>query len=231
MIEYKLVRSSRKTLAIHILDDASVEVRAPYQCPVSVIEDFINKKLSWIEKKKAERKAEINGQLANDREFCIGETLLYRGDEYPVKLIDSEVVGFNYKAFYVPKKLANGSMGYDTSHAIIVDLYKRLALPFVWDTVKRYSDLMKLQPVSVKISKARKRWGSCSSNGTLNFSWMLATVNQQVLDYVVVHELCHIIEHNHSVRFWKLVESIMPDYSERKQLLKAAGRRLMMYSI
>ncbi len=227
MIEYKLVRSSRKTLAIHILADASVEVRAPYQCPISDIEDFINKKLSWIEKKKAER----NAPPVKGREFCIQDTLLYRGDEYPVNQIDSEVVGFNYKAFYVPKKLANGSMGYDTSHDIIVDLYKKLVLPFVWDTVKHYSDLMKIQPASVKISKAEKQWGSCSSDGNLNFSWMLATVNQQVLDYVVVHELCHIIEHSHSARFWKMVEGILPDYSERKQLLKAAEMRLLRFSI
>jgi len=86
--------------------------------------------------------------------------------------------------------------------------------------VAHFADLMELSPTQVKVSSAKSRWGSCSSKGSLNFSWRLMLAGDEVIDYVVVHELAHLREMNHSPRFWAVVEQAMPDYQRRKKLLK-----------
>jgi len=79
---------------------------------------------------------------------------------------------------------------------------------------------MGVKPSAVKINSARTRWGSCSAKASLNFSWKLMLADKKIVDYVVVHELCHIKEMNHSPQFWSEVEKILPDYQERKAALK-----------
>lgn len=83
-----------------------------------------------------------------------------------------------------------------------------------------YSKLMNLKPERVSISSAKKRFGSCSSKGNLNFSFRLALYPVEAIDYVIVHELAHLKEMNHSKRFWKIVEKYLPDYKERQKLLR-----------
>lgn len=78
----------------------------------------------------------------------------------------------------------------------------------------------------ITIREQKTRWGSCSSKGNLNFNWKLVLMPPEVLDYVVVHELAHRIEMNHSARFWKIVESVLPDYQARRKQLKEWGRRV-----
>jgi predicted metal-dependent hydrolase len=86
--------------------------------------------------------------------------------------------------------------------------------------VEYYSKRMKVTPIGVKINSAKTRWGSCSKKNSLNFSWRLMLTSDELIDYAVVHELAHIKEHNHSKRFWKVVEKILPDYKERGKKLK-----------
>ena len=88
--------------------------------------------------------------------------------------------------------------------------------------VAYYSRIMNVTPTAVKIGGAKTRWGSCSGKNSLNFSWRLMLTNDDAIDYVVVHELAHILEHNHSKRFWAVVENVMPDYRERRKGLKGS---------
>ena len=90
--------------------------------------------------------------------------------------------------------------------------------------VEHYGRILNVRPSAVRVSGAVKRWGSCSGKGSLNFSWMLAAVHPDALDYVVVHELCHLRFHNHSDSFWKLVESVLPNFREMKQMLRRRKR-------
>ncbi len=83
---------------------------------------------------------------------------------------------------------------------------------------------MNTSALSVKINSAKTRWGSCSGKNSLNFSWKLIIADERAIDYVVVHELAHTIEHNHSKQFWKIVESYIPDYKYRKTLLERAQK-------
>jgi predicted metal-dependent hydrolase len=154
-----------------------------------------------------------------------GVTLPYRGGELPICRSDNGSVYFDGMKFFFPSFMLDRRIDIESRRAIL-DLYKRLALPIVQERVEYYSNAMGLKPASVRISGAAKRWGSCSGKGSLNFSWMLAAAHPAALDYVAVHELCHLRQHNHSDRFWKLVESILPDFKQRQQMLRQTERQL-----
>lgn len=84
-----------------------------------------------------------------------------------------------------------------------------------------------MTPSAVKVGSANTRWGSCSGKNSLNFTWKLILASEAAVDYVVVHELCHILQHNHSARFWQEVGRVLPDYKEREKLLRQLQKRLV----
>ena len=93
--------------------------------------------------------------------------------------------------------------------------------------VAYYAEKLGVSYGKITLRQQKTRWGSCAANGKLNFNWLLILAPPEVLDYVVVHELCHRMEMNHSQAFWKEVEKILPDYRERQKWLKDNGWRLM----
>jgi predicted metal-dependent hydrolase len=106
--------------------------------------------------------------------------------------------------------------------------YRQNARQILHERVKVYSQQHGFQYQSIRITSARTRWGSCSASRSLNFSWRLIMAPLEVVDYVVVHELVHTVVHNHSKRFWKKVERILPDYNERRKWLRKNGSHLMI---
>lgn len=225
LIPFTLIRSRRRTLAIYILPDASVEVRAPYHLSVKAIDAFVCEKQSWIEKKLAfmrERGAGLQKSLQP------GDTLPYRGQELPVRLSENGKLRFDGSAFYYPPEVFSDKANPSAVKQAAASLYKRLTLPLIQERVIYYETVIGVQPAAVKVSGATKRWGSCSGKNSLNFSWMLAAADPAALDYVVVHELCHIKEHNHSAAFWRLVGNVLPDYKKRQALLRETEKRLQI---
>lgn len=101
----------------------------------------------------------------------------------------------------------------------------RMALKLIPERVSYYAEIMGVTYGRITIREQKTRWGSCSGKGNLNFNWKLVLMPEGVLDYVVVHELAHRTEMNHSKAFWRIVEQILPDYRERRELLKQAGSR------
>lgn len=96
------------------------------------------------------------------------------------------------------------------------------------EKVKYYADLMNVPYRRITIRRQKTRWGSCSNKGNLNFNCLLMLAPDEVVDYVVVHEVCHLIEMNHSKAFWKLVEQVMPDYKEQKKWIKDHGSEIIL---
>ncbi|MDO9303429.1 MAG: M48 family metallopeptidase, partial [Anaerolineales bacterium] len=106
--------------------------------------------------------------------------------------------------------------------------YKERALEIISERVKQYSQQYNFAPKQVKISSAKTRWGSCSPNGALNFTWRLVMAPLAVIDYVVAHELVHLRVKDHSSKFWKTVESIYPDYKKQRKWLRENGGKLIL---
>jgi len=227
-MEYALIRSARKTIGLYI-KDGSLEVRAPYRASLMDINRVIALKEKWI----AEKLAASQERQEKKREFTVsyGSALLWRGTEYPL-LGDSNTnrIWRDEQGFHLPPGLNDDNLKYN-----VIRLYKSCAKAHLLDRVWHYSKIMGDFPSAVKINEAKTRWGSCSKRtraaaGTtiisVNFSWRLCMAEDDMIDAVVVHELAHIKEMNHSPAFYAAVRSVLPDYDERNARLKLLSKRL-----
>jgi len=218
MIDYSLTRSQRKTAAIYIRD-GRVEVRAPLRMPKQDIDYFVLSKEEWITKALA---VQVNQARHRDA-FVVdyGHDIAWRGTMYPIVARAGTRAGFDGTVFYMPPVLTAEQI-----KATCVLIYRRLALTYFIGRVAYFSEKMGVAPSGVKVNSAKTRWGSCSSKKSINFSWRLALADDGVIDYVVVHELAHLVEMNHSARFWAVVEMVLPDYRSREAGLKALQEQL-----
>ena len=107
-------------------------------------------------------------------------------------------------------------------------IYRKAAREYFPKRVSHYAHMLGVTYGKISIRDQKTRWGSCSSEGNLSFNWRLILAPPDVLDYVVIHELCHRKEMNHSKEFWALVESLMPDYKERRKWLRENGKNLTL---
>lgn len=215
-MEYQLIRSRRKTIAVCIARDGSVVVRAPLRAAQSVIDHFVWEKRSWIEEKSGEMAA----RDAARKQFQVlpGSTLPLLGQNYPI--VSGNQAAFDGRQFFIPDE------EFETVKPKLVQLYKNLAGQVIPRRVEYFSTRTGWVPAGVRIGSASTAWGSCSGKNRLNFTWKLVMARPEEIDYVVVHELAHLVEHNHSARFWRLVESVLPDYRERRSKLKDLGENL-----
>jgi hypothetical protein len=151
-----------------------------------------------------------------------GDTVTFRGNEYPVAAGDVNHDGFDGERFYVPPGLTPEQV-----KKACIQIYRIHAKKILSEKTFEYAKRMSVLPTAVKINNAKTRWGSCSAKKSLNFSWRLIMADDDVIDYIIVHELAHIMEMNHSKLFWAIVESVLPDYRERNLKLRKLQQRLM----
>ena len=218
MINYILKRSNRKTTGIYIRNGA-VEVRAPHGRPKQEIDHFVQSKAAWITKHLANQQSQIGRQQAFTLSY--GSTISWRGKPYPIIARSCSKAGFDGEVFYMPPGLNPQQI-----MALCIQTYKRLAQVHFSNRAAYFAEKMGVTPSAIKISNAKTRWGSCSTGKNINFSWRLAMACDRVIDYVIVHELAHLAEMNHSTRFWAIVENILPDYQERYVSLNDFSLRL-----
>ena len=221
MREYKLTRSKRKTLAIKINKDTSLEVKAPFHLSKEEIDSFVNSKEKWI----AKHTEEISEKYALKKEFTLNfdDYVIVSGEKAYIRSIEGNIASYDKekRIFFIPE-IANS----EQIKEIIIELYKLIAKSHINNRVAFFSNQMNVTPTAVRISDAKTRWGSCSGKNSVNFSWRLIMADKETIDYVVVHELAHIKQHNHSPKFWSIVESIIPDYTEHKEKLKILSEKL-----
>jgi len=215
----KIIRSRRKTIALIVSADATVIVRAPMRTNLEYIKKLVFQKRFWIDRKK--KQALKNSVSAKAKEFVGGEEFLYLGENYKLKIENREDIELA-DCLYFPEKYLNDS------RAKMIEWYQQKALEKIAERVNFYSQITGWKFKSISITNAKKRWGSCGPSGSLNFSWRLIMAPLDVIDYVVVHELAHIPEKNHSKRFWNKVKSILPDYKSRRKWLKDNGNILFV---
>ena len=215
----KIIRSKRKSIGLEITQDALLIIRAPRLTSLKTIKKIVIEKKDWIQKKKA--KLERKLEESKPKKFIDGERFWYLGKQYQLK------IGKNYKIFNLSKNYLRLSERYqNNAKEVITSWYKRKAKQKIGERVRFYYALTGLKYGQIKINSARMRWGSCSHSGNLNFTWRLIMAPEEILDYVVVHEMVHLEEKNHAKRFWQKVEKIMPEYKEHKKWLKENGHFL-----
>jgi len=212
----KVIRSKRKTISLQVSDDATLIVRAPFKVSDEIINRVILKHSNWIEKKKKEIK--LREVKFSKKEFVNGEGFLYLGNYYRLRLVENQETPLNFEnGFFLSKEYL--------THAkdIFIDWYKGRAYEKISERVKWYAQKRGFKYNKINITNAQKRWGSCSCLNNLNFSWRLIMAPLSVIDYVVVHELVHLVEKNHSRAFWNKVKMLMTDYKKHQEWLKRNG--------
>lgn len=208
MIPYKLVRSDRKTIGIYVLPGGKVEVRAPQRTAIGYINDFVEKKKPWIDRK-------INELSKEKRIIAPDMQVFIFGTPFIIKIGKTRIEN---SILYVREGLVK-----EDAESLMRELARRI----ITERTKQLSVDTGIVPKSVKITRAKTRWGSCSSDGRININWRLIMGDAELADYVIVHELCHIKQHNHSREFWAEVEKILPEYKKTREKLKNFEARII----
>lgn len=225
---YAVIRSARRKKTIEITLDPTdgVVVAAPVAASAQAIRDVVLKRASWIL-----ARADDGVLQPRPKRFVSGETLPYMGREVRMDVTHADVpavkIVFSHWAFdvTVPSRL-DGEERRTTVRTAFLKWYRRRAADAVRRSVARWSGLLGVTPTGVAVRDQRQRWGSCGPDGMLRFNWRIVMSDTSLVDYVVVHELAHLVHRNHSREFWSTVERVMPDFRIRRQRLKEVGPRL-----
>ena len=216
-IDIKVIKSKRKTSSIYIERDGSVSARVPETLSDNEIADLLKAKEYQIFKHLAEWQ-ELN-ENAVEREYVSGQSFLYLGRNYRLKYdeVESGKLHFRRNTFFLNPT--------DQSKAkdLFVKFYKQKLNQKLPEIVKRYQEQLGVFPNAIKVMELQNRWASCTPNGNVNFHWKCAMAPIDVLHYIVVHELVHLIHPNHSKAFWNEVDKILPKYDEQIYWLKLNG--------
>lgn len=213
--------SRRRTIGISVARDGGLRVLAPADVSARRLEDVVRGKLPWVRRKLAE--FEALGPPPAARRFVDGERLPYLGRSYPLVLVEgsSAAVALHRGRF----ELARGLDG--AARDALVSWYVEHARAHLAARVAHFVPLVGVTPDELAVRDlGRRRWGVCDGRRrTVAFHWELVLQHPRAVDYVVVHELTHLIEPHHQRRFWQRVTEVMPDWKERRALLASAAAR------
>lgn len=199
---WTLLRSGRKTLSVEVRRGGKVLVRAPRRLPLAVIEHWVAQKADWIEKQQARQENKTAPHAYQE-----GEPFFYLGRQYCLRCgSDREML---------QEGILEVGGGPGECAAQVEAWYRRRAAEYLPARVRVWEERLGFSCMGVRVTGARARYGSCGAGNTLNFPWRLMIAPPETIDAVLVHELCHTAEHNHSGRFWALVRRALPDYKER----------------
>ena len=212
----KIIRSKRKTLSLTINENAELIIRAPKRLSIEKIQDFINEKENWINRKKRLIENQIKDVTSNHNK------LLYLGNLFPI----NEEQNSSKELFFTGEEFIANSIEPDSLSLSIKKWYKNKFKEIALPRVAYFANKHNLMVNQVRIKNQKTMWGSCSSKNNINLNYLLLMAPMGVIDYVIVHELVHTIHRNHSTDFWDSVESIMPEFQEHKRWLQKNGYKL-----
>lgn len=217
VIEFNLCMEERKSLAIKIMPDSSINIKAPFESSHNKIIDKVKTKIKWINKQQ--KYFEENYKIASNKKYVSGETHLYLGKQYRLKIIDSDTNGI---------KLKNGYFFINNSNLNKVNLlldewYYEHAIRIFnqrLDILYNKSFSNNIEKPSLKIRKMKKRWGSYTKNNEIMLNIELIKASFACIDYIILHELCHSQYFGHNAGFYKLITKLMPDWQKQKARLE-----------
>ena len=219
---YTVKRSpKRKKLTITVERDCSVVVHAPESTPKETIRKVVKSKRRWIyEKTKHAQKYEVRPHPPG-KELVNGESTLYLGREYQIEIISTNSAEIRFeRRFLIPASLADGR------RRVLRNWYIERAKEKILPKVKSIAVALGVKFASARIVDNRFRWGSCTVKNNVNLNWRLIKAPMFVIDYVIVHELAHLIESNHTPRFWNIVRTHAPKAEKARSWLRDHGQIL-----
>jgi len=220
-IPYLLKRSQRRRTVVFIVDEDGLAVHAPWRSTQARIDRALREAADWVLRKletwsRRQRRAQ---RWAN------GVSLPFLGRELALEVEDDSVA--TTAILLAPQRLrvtVPGTHGEAAVREAVVSWYRRHATSHFVERVAHYAQRLSLEPPRLFLSNARTQWGSCNVKREVRLNWRLIQAPQTAIDYVVVHELAHLIELNHSRRFWRVVERAFPDHRAARAHLNEKGR-------
>lgn len=206
-----IIYSNRKSISIEVKSEDEILIRAPRYTSKRQINYLLKRKADWIEK--------VIRSMPKRQVFETGETVYYLGNPYVLQVLDD--TGYKRSKVFLTQDeiVVDCGSSQKSVEELLENWYRKEARMIIEQRVQHYSSQISSNYNNIYIKEQKTRWGSCSSKGNLNFNWKVVKKPLEVIDYLVVHEMCHLLYMNHSRQFWQKVESVLPDYRERKRLL------------
>lgn len=226
-MQYELIRSKRKTISISFDKNANVVVKAPGWVSKKQIDAFVEEKEEWI---TATRIRLLNAKEREQKERLAlnsGDVLTLLGDELTLTVIREERKTGRIKQIqnrlllWIPY-----DADYEFRRLLVEKWYRKMASELLPQKAERFAKTLGVHYEGISVKDQKSRWGSCSSKGNMNFNFRILMAPKEVCDYVIWHELCHLVHMNHSEEFWNLVGSVCPRYKSCKKWLKENSARL-----
>jgi predicted metal-dependent hydrolase len=224
--EVAVQRSNRAKSADLIVERGQIRIVVPKETAIAQIERIIAKKDRWIRQKLRLQATVVEPK---PKEFISGEAFPYLGKNYRLRVIygnkDHVALGSGRLEVYVAAK--KGEKGLEARvRSLLVFWYQAKAIKRINEKVEKYRKRLSVNPKSVKVRDYKSRWGSCILPSTVSFNWRIVMAPHKIIDYVVVHELCHLKHHDHSERFWSTVDRTVRDSERSRAWLNKNSLRL-----
>lgn len=222
----------RRTISISINAKAVVNVYAPRYVSRKVINAFISDKAEWIQKQV--HKARHVRTVLDAKKYQDGEEFLFLGNKYPLRVVEKDVkrgtLDFDGRQW---RAVIGCGLSQEARHDLLekkmIQWYREQAKELVGGRVFYFSRMIGIEPLRIEVRTQKRIWGNCDPRTkTIHINWQVILSPLPVIDYIVVHELCHLRVPNHSRRFWQKVENILPDYKAQKQWLKTHAREMLL---
>jgi predicted metal-dependent hydrolase len=217
-LSFEVKRSPRRhTLELIVERAGALVIAAPMETDEVSMAAFVREKKFWLYRKLAEKEA--RQQPTSGKEFVSGQGFIYLGRTFRLLLVEEQDA---------PLKLTNGRFRLRADHAphgrdTFISWYMERARSWLKKRIRGWAPRVGVEPRGIEIRDLGYRWGSCSKTGALNFHWATILLPPSVIDYVIVHELVHLIEPNHTPIFWQQVGRVLPEYEQRKTWLAEQG--------
>jgi predicted metal-dependent hydrolase len=219
-IPVDIVRSSRRTVALYVRPGGTLQVRAPWYVPVSLLMQFVKQKSRWIERHLSGGR---NASPPSGQQLIVnGSTIPFMGRQITVKV----TAGSRNRALLKDDELLltlSGETSGEKITAVTDAWYHQQAKAFFPRRTLEMAAIYRTklpEPRNISVRKMRRRWGTCHSNGNIWFNRELIKRDPELIDYVIIHELCHLVHHNHGREYYELLGSIIPEFRKLRQILR-----------
>lgn len=217
--EYEIKYSKRKTLNITVERDRKIIVRSPLDLSIEKIEEIVQSKKQWLKEKiNHTQKYPVDTE---PKEFISGESLLFLGKNYQLLVVDEPIEGIEFK-----QRFRISIQNQEKANELFKRWYMKQALIKIEPLAKMYAENLGVKFNEFKTSQMKYRWGSCTPSNNIIFNWRIIKAPMYVLEYLVAHELVHLMENNHTPRFWNVLSIQVPNYQRAKNWLKNNGHLL-----
>ena len=231
-LKYRLQRTDRrKTMALRVQRDGGIEVLAPGGVDAAYVRNFVGRRAGWI----ADRRRYFSEMLRRHppKELKNGESFSVFGRDHRLRL--ERLPGLKAPFCRIEGRKLNVSINglfVETLPSIvglaIREWYAALTEKKARAIIRKHAGALAVRPNNLKVVNQAARWASCSKNGDIRCNWRLSMMPMPVLEYIIVHELCHLKTRDHSAKFWSILKSVLPDYERRRQRLRQVGPGIAM---